>query len=66
MRTRREALMDVRENQVELLLRLEAELEWHDERVVHACQNQSFGKGMCNFSTLNNMLLADSLQGIDT
>ena len=56
----------VRKHEVKLLLGLEAELQGHDERVVHACQDQPFRKCMRNLAPLHDVLLADRLERIDT
>lgn len=57
---------NVREHQVQLLLRLEAELKRYDERAVDLGKDQTFCKGMCDFISRNDMCLPDSLQRVDT
>jgi hypothetical protein len=57
---------DLRQNEVEFLFRLETKLERHDERVIHPSQDETLCERMRDFSSLNNMLFADGLQGIYT
>jgi len=53
-----------RKDQIQLLFRLEAKFQWHDERVVHPRKNKSFRKGMRNLSSFDDMLFPDRLQSI--
>lgn len=53
-----------RKNQIQLLFRLEAKFQWHDERVVHPRENESFRKGMRNLSSFDNVLFPDRLQSV--
>ena len=54
-----------REHEIQLLLRLEAKLEWHNERTCHPGKYETFRKGMCNLSTVHNMCLAYGFQSVD-
>ena len=58
--------INIRKDEVQLLLRLEAELERHDERAVHTRENETLSKRMRNLVPINDVRLADRLQGIDT
>ena len=55
-----------REHEIQLLLRLEAELEWHNERTCHPREYETFRKGMRNLSTIHNMCLAYGFQSVYT
>ena len=57
---------NLREDQVELLFRLETKFQGNDEGVVDLGKDQAFGKGMGNFISGNNMCLPNCLQGVDT
>ncbi len=54
-----------REHEIQLLLRLEAKLEWHNERTCHPREYEAFRKGMRNLSTIHNMCLAYGFQSVD-
>ena len=58
--------VNVRKDEVQLLLRLEAELERHDERAVHTRENETLSKRMRNLVPIDDVRLADRLQGVDT
>ena len=53
-----------RKDQIQLLFRLEAKFQWHDERVVHPRENKSLRKGMRNLSSFDNVLFPDRLQSV--
>lgn len=55
-----------RKHEIQLLLRLEAKLEWHNERTRHPGEYKTFREGMCDLSTIHDMCLAYSFQSIDT
>jgi hypothetical protein len=57
---------DLRQDQVELLFRLEAELEWHDEWIVHTCKDEALGQRMGDFVPIHNVYLSDGLERVDT
>ena len=56
----------IRKYEVQFLLRLEAELERNNERVVHASEDQPLSQRVCDLSSLYDVLLADGLERIDT
>jgi hypothetical protein len=58
--------IDKRQNEVELLWRLEGELERYNERVVDLRQNRSFGKCVGHFGPRNNVSFPNRLERIDT
>jgi len=53
-----------REDQIQLLLRLEAKLQGYNKRIVHSRENESLRKGMRDLSSINDMLFPDRLQSI--
>ena len=54
-----------REHEIQLLLRLEAKLEWYNERTCHSGEYETFCKGMGDLSTIHNMCLAYGFQSIN-
>lgn len=54
-----------REHEIQLLLRLEAKLEWHNERTCHPREYETFRKGMRNLPAIHNMCLAYGFQSVD-
>ena len=54
-----------RENEIQLLFRLEAKLEWDDERTCHPGEYETFRKGMGNLSTIHNMCFAYGFQSVN-
>lgn len=54
-----------REDEIQLLFRLEAKLEWHNERTCHPGEYETFCKGMRNLSTIHNMCLPYGFQSVD-
>ena len=56
----------IRKYEVQFLLRLEAELKRNNERVVHASEHQALGQRVRNLAALNDVLLANRLQSVDT
>ena len=60
------ASVDKGENKVELLRRLEAELEGYNERVVDLRQHRAFGQCVCHLGSGDNVRLADRLERVDT
>jgi hypothetical protein len=55
-----------REHKIQLLFRLETELEWHDERTRYAGEHETFRKGMCDLPTIHDMCFAYGFESIDT
>lgn len=56
---------NARQAEVQLLFRLEAELERNDERVVHPRQHQSLRQRMRDLVPVDDMSFPDRLQGVD-
>jgi hypothetical protein len=54
-------MFNSRENQVKLLLGLEAKFEGDNEGVVYSRQNEALRQGMRDFLPINNMGLPNSL-----
>jgi len=54
-----------RQHKVQLLLRLEAKLEWHNERICHPGEYETFREGMRDLSTIYNMCLSYGFQSVD-
>jgi hypothetical protein len=59
-------VVHARKNEIQLLLRLEAKLEWHNERTRHPGEYETFREGMCDLSTIHDMCLAYGFQSINT
>ena len=57
---------DAREHKIKLLLRLEAKLEWHNERIGHPGEHETFRKGMSDLPTIHDVGLAYGFQSVDT
>jgi hypothetical protein len=55
-----------REHEIQLLLRLKAKLEWHNERTCDAGKHETFCEGMRNFPAIHDVRLAYGFQSIDT
>jgi len=55
-----------REHKIQLLFRLKAKLEWHNERTRHPGEYETFRKCMGDLPTIHDMGLAYSFQGVDT
>jgi hypothetical protein len=54
-----------REHEIQLLFRLEAKLEWHNERTCDPGEYKTLRKGMGDLPTIHNMCLAYGFQRID-
>jgi len=59
-------LENIRQDQVEFLLRLKAKLKGDNKGAIHLCEDKAFGKSVSNFITIDNMLFADGLEGVNT
>lgn len=55
-----------REDKVQFLLGLEAELEGHDEGVVHAREHKPLCQRMRDLASLDDVLFSDRLEGVNT
>ena len=53
------------QHEVQLLRRLERELQWNNKWVVDLCKNRSLGKCVRDFRPRDNVSLADCLEGVD-
>jgi hypothetical protein len=60
------AAIDESQNEVELLWRLERELERYDERVVDLGEDRSFGERMRDFGSRDDVSFADGLKSVDS
>lgn len=58
-------MYSVRKDEVKLLFRLEAELQRCNERALDACKHETLSKCVCNLIAVDNVRLADGLQGVD-
>lgn len=60
------ASIDESKDEIELLRRLEGELQRDDEGIVDLGQYGSLCKGMCDLRSGDDVCLADGLQSIDS
>ena len=60
------ASIDESKNKVELLGRLERELQWNDERIVDLGEHGSLGQGVSDLRSRDNVCFSYSLEGVDT
>jgi len=58
--------VDKGQNKIQLLWRLERELQRNDEGVVDLGQNRPFGKSMRDFGSGNDVCFANGLEGVDS
>lgn len=56
---------NVRKDQVQLLLGLEAELQGSNERAIHPSKHEALSKGMRNLVAVHNVRFADGLQRVN-
>lgn len=59
-------LKNIRQDQIEFLLRLKAKLKGDNKGAVHLREDKAFGESVGNFITIDNMLFADGLEGVNT
>ena len=59
-------LKNIRQDQIEFLLRLKAKLKGDNKGAVHLHEDKAFGESVGNFITIDNMLFADGLEGVNT
>lgn len=58
--------VDKGKNKIELLRRLERELQGYNEGVVDLREHGSLCESVCDFRSVNDVSLADCLQGVDS
>ena len=57
--------VDKGQHKVQLLWRLERELQWNDEGVIDLSQDRPLGESVCDFGSGDDVCFANGLEGVD-